>query len=87
MKRSAILVGGEPGIGKSTLLLQAAAAAETKGRVLYISGEESAGQVRMRADRLGLLRGGAASRGDAASRIEICCTGRLEDIQRILEGV
>ena len=37
MKRSSILVGGEPGIGKSTLLLQIAAAAVTKGRILYIS--------------------------------------------------
>ena len=55
MKLSTVLVGGEPGIGKSTLLLQAAAAAETKGRGLYVSGEESAGQVRMRADRLGLF--------------------------------
>ena len=45
MKSSAILVGGEPGIGKSTLLLQAAEAADTKGRILYVSGEESAGQV------------------------------------------
>jgi DNA repair protein RadA/Sms len=81
MKRSAILVGGEPGIGKSTLLLQAAAAAETRGRILYISGEESAGQVRMRADRLGIM-------GDAvSSRIEIFCSGRLEDIQTILEAV
>jgi DNA repair protein RadA/Sms len=79
MKRSAILVGGEPGIGKSTLLLQAAAAAETRGRVLYISGEESTGQIRMRADRLGLT--------EAAPRIEICCTGKLEDIQTILEAV
>jgi DNA repair protein RadA/Sms len=77
MKRSAILVGGEPGIGKSTLLLQAAAAVETKGRVLYVSGEESAGQVRMRADRLEL-------RGE---RIEICCTGQLEKIETILEAV
>jgi DNA repair protein RadA/Sms len=80
MRRSAVLVGGEPGIGKSTLLLQAAAAAETRGRVLYISGEESAGQIRMRADRLGL--GGAG-----VERIELCCTGRLEDIQTILEAV
>jgi DNA repair protein RadA/Sms len=63
MKRSAILVGGEPGIGKSTLLLQAAAVAETTGRILYISGEESAGQVRMRADRLGLLSGGPDTPG------------------------
>jgi DNA repair protein RadA/Sms len=76
MKRSAILVGGEPGIGKSTLLLQAAAAAETKGRVLYVSGEESAGQVRMRADRLGIT-------GAEAGRIEICCSASLEDIETL----
>jgi DNA repair protein RadA/Sms len=95
MKRSAILVGGEPGIGKSTLLLQAAAAAETRGRILYISGEESVGQVRMRADRLGLFEGEGgdpplkrnSSPGGNISRIELCCTGKLEDIETILEAV
>ncbi|OWU84748.1 DNA repair protein RadA [Oceanicola sp. 22II-s10i] len=52
---SAILVGGDPGIGKSTLLLQAAARfAGTGLKVVYISGEEAAGQIRMRAERLGL---------------------------------
>ncbi|MBL9047955.1 MAG: AAA family ATPase, partial [Tabrizicola sp.] len=52
---SAILVGGDPGIGKSTLLLQAAASFARKGlKCLYISGEESAAQIRMRAQRLGL---------------------------------
>ncbi len=52
---SAILMGGEPGIGKSTLLLQAAAAISRKGGdVVYVSGEEATGQVRMRAGRLGL---------------------------------
>ncbi len=52
---SAILVGGDPGIGKSTLLLQAAAAYARGGaRVAYITGEEAAAQVRMRAQRLGL---------------------------------
>ena len=51
---SLILLGGEPGIGKSTLLLQVAARLEAGGfPALYVSGEESAGQVRMRADRLG----------------------------------
>jgi len=50
---SMILIGGEPGIGKSTLLLQVAAKLEASGRgTLYISGEESALQVRMRAERL-----------------------------------
>jgi DNA repair protein RadA/Sms len=52
---SAVLVGGDPGIGKSTLLLQAAAKlAETGARVVYLSGEEAPAQVRMRAARLGL---------------------------------
>jgi len=50
---SVILVGGEPGIGKSTLLLQVAARLESAGvRTLYVSGEESPEQLRLRADRL-----------------------------------
>jgi len=77
MKRSAVLVGGEPGIGKSTLLLQAASSAATAGRILYVSGEESAAQIRARADRLGL----------PVDRIEILCTGRLEDIGRALSEI
>ena len=52
---SAVLVGGDPGIGKSTILLQAAARMAGAGkRVLYISGEEAVEQVRLRARRLGL---------------------------------
>jgi len=52
---SAVLVGGDPGIGKSTLLLQAAAALASSGApVVYLSGEEAPAQVRMRAARLGL---------------------------------
>lgn len=51
---SVVLVGGEPGIGKSTLLLQLSCRlSKTAGRVLYVSGEESAGQTKLRADRLG----------------------------------
>jgi DNA repair protein RadA/Sms len=53
---SVTLLGGEPGIGKSTVLLQAAAEVAASGRkVLYLSGEESAQQVRLRAERLGAL--------------------------------
>jgi DNA repair protein RadA/Sms len=53
---SFVLVGGDPGIGKSTILLQLAAqVAQSYGTVLYVSGEESARQVRMRADRLASL--------------------------------
>ncbi|MBU6267123.1 MAG: DNA repair protein RadA [Sphingomonadales bacterium] len=52
---SAVLMGGDPGIGKSTLLIQAAASvARSGGMAVYISGEEAAAQVRMRAERLGL---------------------------------
>ena len=52
---SATLIGGDPGIGKSTLLLQAAACLARRGeRVVYVSGEEAADQVRLRARRLGL---------------------------------
>ena len=52
---SAVLVGGDPGIGKSTLLLQGAAAFTRRGlNAVYISGEEASAQVRMRAQRLGL---------------------------------
>ncbi|MDR0934498.1 MAG: AAA family ATPase, partial [Burkholderiaceae bacterium] len=49
-----VLIGGDPGIGKSTLLLQALASLATRHRVLYISGEESAAQIALRAKRLAL---------------------------------
>jgi DNA repair protein RadA/Sms len=73
---SAVLVGGDPGIGKSTLLLQAAAALGRAGRrVLYISGEESIEQIRLRARRLGVA--------DAA--IGLAASINLRDIMASLE--
>ncbi len=55
VRGSAILVGGDPGIGKSTLLLQAAGALARAGQqVVYVSGEEAIAQIRLRAERLGL---------------------------------
>src|SRR5690625_640639 len=53
---SAVLVGGDPGIGKSTLLLQAAASLAREAEVVYVSGEEAIEQVRLRASRLGLAK-------------------------------
>ncbi len=65
---SATLIGGDPGIGKSTLLLQAAArVASAGGGVVYVSGEEAADQVRLRARRLGL--GNAPVRLGAATSV------------------
>jgi DNA repair protein RadA/Sms len=51
---SVVLIGGDPGIGKSTLVLQALAQLAARGAALYVSGEESPQQIKMRADRLGV---------------------------------
>jgi DNA repair protein RadA/Sms len=81
---SLVLLSGEPGIGKSTLLLQAAAGvaarvAATGGHVLYATGEESAGQVRLRAARLGLLDGPAGEGVRVVPEVEI---GRVVELAR-----
>jgi DNA repair protein RadA/Sms len=71
VRGSVLLVGGDPGIGKSTLLIQAAAAlANTGHRAVYISGEEAVAQVRLRAERLGL----------AAAKVELAAETSVEDI-------
>ena len=77
MRGSSVLVGGEPGIGKSTLMLQIAARAESTGRIVYISGEESAEQIRERAERL-----------DAVDdRIEILCETNLANVIFSLDAI
>ncbi|QQA44117.1 DNA repair protein RadA [Pelagovum pacificum] len=77
VKASAVLVGGDPGIGKSTLLLQAAARFARGGmKVMYISGEESAGQIQMRAQRLGLTE----------SPVQLAAATNLRDILTTLEA-
>jgi DNA repair protein RadA/Sms len=77
---SVVLLGGEPGIGKSTLLLQAAAGlTATAGDVLYATGEESAGQVRLRAGRLGLLEGTVGERIRVVAANEV---GRIAALTR-----
>ena len=73
---SAILVGGDPGIGKSTLLLQAAARFAQAGlKTLYVSGEEASAQVRMRAARLGL----------AEAPVQLATATALRDILTTME--
>ena len=74
---SLILVGGEPGIGKSTLLLQAAAG--VGAAVIYATGEESASQVRLRAERLGLLD---AAPGTAIEVLAERDVGRIVEVAR-----
>jgi DNA repair protein RadA/Sms len=79
---SLVLVGGEPGIGKSTLLLQAAAGLVRGGEgrhVLYVSGEESASQLRLRAHRLGVATGPA---GDAIAVLAESEVGRITEVAR-----
>lgn len=74
---SVLLIGGEPGIGKSTLLIQACAAVARRGeRVVYISGEEAAAQVRLRAARLGL----------ADAPVELAAETSVEDIVATLSA-
>jgi len=77
---SMTLIGGEPGIGKSTLLLQAAARLETAGRngAVTRAGEESAEQLRLRADRLGDEAGAVQVIGEHASR-SVLQAARLVD--------
>ena len=74
---SVLLMGGEPGIGKSTLLIQACAALARAGRrAVYISGEEAVAQVRLRADRLGL----------ADAPVELAAETHVEDIVATLSA-
>src|SRR6058998_2541031 len=57
VRGSCVLLGGDPGIGKSSLLMQASASLAQRGDVLYVSGEESAAQIKLRARRFGIEGG------------------------------
>lgn len=74
---SAVLIGGDPGIGKSTLLLQVVAKLSTAGRCAYISGEEAVDQVRMRAARLGVT----------SAPVELAASTNVRDILATLDAV
>lgn len=78
VKGSALLLGGEPGIGKSTLLMQAAAALARGGQhVIYVSGEEAVAQVRLRAQRLGA----------AETDVQLAAETNVEDILATLTSL
>ena len=72
---TAVLVGGDPGIGKSTLLLQAVAALSVETRCAYFSAEEAVDQIRMRASRLGI----------AEANLELASVTNLNDILSVLD--
>ena len=75
MRPSSVLVGGEPGIGKSTLMLQLLSSCASSGPVLYVSGEESPSQIKLRGERLGL----------DLKQINIFCDTRLEVLMDVIE--
>jgi len=72
---SLVLVGGDPGIGKSTLLLQICGQVDREGKILYVSGEESQTQIHMRAARLGI----------DSPDILLCSQTSFEDISRVID--
>lgn len=78
VKGSLVLIGGDPGIGKSTLLLQVSSQLAAKGyQVLYVSGEESLRQTKLRADRLGV----------SSENLLVYSETNLEEISRTIENV
>ncbi len=84
---SIILLGGEPGIGKSTLTLQTILGIKDRN-ILYVSGEESASQIKMRADRLSGASGMTESMADGTdSNISILCETNLEKIFETIKEV
>ncbi|RKV99968.1 MAG: DNA repair protein RadA, partial [Candidatus Saccharimonas sp.] len=79
-----LLLAGQPGMGKSTLLLQVAHAVARQQAVLYISGEESAGQVALRATRLGADQHEALSFAASTSADDIAATIRTSQYQLVI---
>jgi DNA repair protein RadA/Sms len=74
---SVVLIGGDPGIGKSTLLLQVSAALSSELLVAYVSGEEAVDQIRMRAERLGLKE----------SQVMLAASSNVRDVLSTLDTV
>src|SRR5262249_37654147 len=85
---SLVLVGGDPGIGKSTLLLQAAASLAGQGqRVLVVSGEESPEQVRLRAERLGGLSAGLLLLCETDLEAVLAAAGQVRPAALVIDSI
>ena len=85
---SMVLVGGEPGIGKSTLLLQVAGSLQASDRaVLYVSGEESPLQVKLRADRLGDLAGDVNLLAETSLETVLATAASIEPAVLIVDSI
>jgi DNA repair protein RadA/Sms len=83
-----VLVGGEPGIGKSTILLQVAARLEAAGHpTLYVSGEESPLQVKLRADRLGATAGAVSLLGETNLETILATAGNLRPAAMVVDSI
>ncbi len=79
-----VLLAGQPGIGKSTLLLQVSAAVAEENSVLYVSGEESANQVKLRAQRLGAEKSESLDFASSTSADDIAATIRTSNYKLII---
>ncbi len=85
---SATLIGGDPGIGKSTVLLQVASGLAREGRtVLYVSGEESEAQVKLRASRLGVASGGIYLMSETSVERVIAATSEISPFALVVDSI
>lgn len=86
---SLILLGGDPGVGKSTLLLQYAAEfSRCHGRVLYVSGEESPAQLRLRAERLGVaMTDGLLVLGETSIEAVMAQAGKVQPVMLVVDSI
>lgn len=85
---SATLIGGDPGIGKSTVLLQVASGLAREGRtVLYVSGEESEAQVKLRASRLGVASGGIYLMSETSVERVIAATSDITPFALVVDSI
>ncbi|MGH1358395.1 MAG: DNA repair protein RadA [Burkholderiaceae bacterium] len=84
---SVVLIGGDPGIGKSTLLLQALIRLETERPVLYVTGEESAAQVALRARRLGLEKASTPLLCETELELILGAVGKLKPAVVVIDSI